>query len=224
MKTELIVIAGFQGAGKTTFARQLLEQAPQAQKIVVWENESGKCTYPSYASATPSILVKSMYAGCVCCAGTLVPGMIQTVYEEAPDSILLEASGFAQLSDLLVQLQTPALQKLCHIKSICLVLDASTFEKRRLLSETFLENQIRHSDFVFLSKTEALSPEQLSALQTYIYTINPHCKTEPAGRQTLSKQKLQELIWDTEKVRIPKIIPVHAPKKVLPAMSWQAEI
>ena len=100
--TEITIISGFLGAGKTTLIKKLLEEAFQGEKIVLIENEFGEIGIDGGFLKESGIQVNEMNSGCICCSlvgdfGTALKEVLDTY---APDRILIEPSGVGKLSDV----------------------------------------------------------------------------------------------------------------------------
>ena len=64
--TEITIISGFLGAGKTTLIKKLLEEAFQGEKIVLIENEFGEIGIDGGFLKDSGIQVNEMNSGCIC--------------------------------------------------------------------------------------------------------------------------------------------------------------
>ena len=66
--TEITIISGFLGAGKTTLIKKLLEEVFQGEKIVLIENEFGEIGIDGGFLKEAGIQVNEMNSGCICCS------------------------------------------------------------------------------------------------------------------------------------------------------------
>ncbi len=94
--TEITIISGFLGAGKTTLIKKLLEEVFQGEKIVLIENEFGEIGIDGGFLKEAGIQVNEMNSGCICCSlvgdfGTALKEVLDTY---APDRILIIDGGF----------------------------------------------------------------------------------------------------------------------------------
>lgn len=92
--TEITIISGFLGAGKTTLIKKLLEEVFKGEKIVLIENEFGEIGIDGGFLKEAGVQVNEMNSGCICCSlvgdfGTALKEVIDTY---APDRILIEPS------------------------------------------------------------------------------------------------------------------------------------
>ena len=67
--TQIDIISGFLGAGKTTLIKKLLSEAFQGQKNVLIENEFGEIGIDGGFLKDSGIVVHEMNAGCICVFG-----------------------------------------------------------------------------------------------------------------------------------------------------------
>lgn len=108
--TEITIISGFLGAGKTTLIKKLLEEVFKGEKIVLIENEFGEIGIDGGFLKEAGVQVNEMNSGCICCSlvgdfGTALKEVIDTY---APDRILIEPSGVGKLSDVMKAVQNVA--------------------------------------------------------------------------------------------------------------------
>ncbi|MCI9384604.1 MAG: GTP-binding protein, partial [Lachnospiraceae bacterium] len=66
--TEITIISGFLGAGKTTLIKKLIKEAFQGEKIVLIENEFGEIGIDGGFLKDAGIQVNEMNSGCICCS------------------------------------------------------------------------------------------------------------------------------------------------------------
>ena len=95
-KTDIIIIAGFTGAGKTTFINTELLKGSDADDTVVILNDFG--TVP-LRSGTRYVEWRS---GCPCCEGQrfFVRDLQNAYYGYLPERIIIELSPMAVLSEI----------------------------------------------------------------------------------------------------------------------------
>ena len=66
--TEITIISGFLGAGKTTLIKKLLQEALNGQKVVLIENEFGEIGIDGGFLKDAGIQITEMNSGCICCS------------------------------------------------------------------------------------------------------------------------------------------------------------
>ena len=66
--TDIYIISGFLGAGKTTFIQNLLKQTLQNEKVVIIENDFGEVNFDASLLSQCGYEVKALNSGCICCS------------------------------------------------------------------------------------------------------------------------------------------------------------
>ena len=101
--TQIDIISGFLGAGKTTLIKKLLDEAFHGQKIVLIENEFGEIGIDGGFLKDAGVEITEMNSGCICCSlvGDFGAALKQVLADYAPDRIVIEPSGVGKLSDVI---------------------------------------------------------------------------------------------------------------------------
>ena len=68
--TDVYVISGFLGAGKTTLIKTMVHSAFKNKKLVVIENDFGETGIDAGLLREYDLNVTSLSAGCICCSLT----------------------------------------------------------------------------------------------------------------------------------------------------------
>lgn len=66
--TNVDIISGFLGAGKTTFIKKLINEVFKGEKIVLIENEFGEIGIDGGFLKDAGIEITEMNSGCICCS------------------------------------------------------------------------------------------------------------------------------------------------------------
>ena len=161
--TEITIISGFLGAGKTTLIKKLLEEAFQGEKIVLIENEFGEIGIDGGFLKDSGIQVNEMNSGCICCSlvgdfGTALKEVLDTY---APDRILIEPSGVGKLSDVVKAVENVAGSMDVHIDSAIAVVDGKKCKMYMKNFGEFFNNQVEHAGTIVLSRTQNMTEEKL---------------------------------------------------------------
>jgi G3E family GTPase len=170
------LVGGFLGAGKTTF---VLEQVKSAgAKVAVLVNEFGKLGIDGdLIRSKGGIDVVEMPGGCICCSQKL--GLLESIrniaQEIAPELLLIEPSGVAEISQLLQVLSDPSLDAVISLDSVTTVLDAETFleySEPEAFGLFFLD-QVRSADLIVVNKTDLVGAEVLEEIEARVASLNP---------------------------------------------------
>ena len=164
--TQIDIISGFLGAGKTTLIKKLLSEAFQGQKNVLIENEFGEIGIDGGFLKDAGVEITEMNSGCICCSlvGDFGTALKKVLEDYSPDRIIIEPSGVGKLSDVIaaverVQKESPELQ----LHSFVTVVDAT---KARIYMKNFGEffnNQVEHASAILLSRTQKMDQGKLDA-------------------------------------------------------------
>lgn len=92
----VIIISGYLGAGKTTLIRDFLTD-PKGLRATVLVNDFGQINLDAELIAETGADTVALTNGCACCSiGDDLLGATQTAAADAPDLLVIEASGVAQ--------------------------------------------------------------------------------------------------------------------------------
>lgn len=175
--TDLYIISGFLGAGKTTLIQTMVPAVFQNRKVVVIENDFGDAGIDAELLKSDDLTVTSLNSGCICCSltGDFNRAMVQIAEEYKPDVILVEPSGAGRLSDIIkVCMNRKDIVKICRCIT---VVDVMNFDKyRENFGEVFL-NQIQFGDLILLSHISE-SAGETEAIMGKIKKLNPEARIE----------------------------------------------
>ena len=162
--TQIDIISGFLGAGKTTLIKKLLDEAFHGQKIVLIENEFGEIGIDGGFLKDAGVEITEMNSGCICCSlvGDFGAALKQVLADYAPDRIVIEPSGVGKLSDVIaaverVQAEAPDL----HLNSFVTVVDATKAKIYMKNFGEFFNNQVEHASAILLSRTQKMDQAKL---------------------------------------------------------------
>ena len=130
--TKIDIFSGFLGAGKTTLIKKLLQEALDASKVVLIENEFGEIGIDGGFLKEDGVEIKEMNSGCICCSlvgdfGSSLKEVIETYH---PERILIEPSGVGKLSDVMKAVQNVDTDAKVELNSAVVVVDAVRIRKR----------------------------------------------------------------------------------------------
>jgi G3E family GTPase len=174
------ILTGFLGAGKTTLLNRILHE-PHGYKIAVIENEFGEENIDNEILVRDSNeQIVEMSNGCVCCTvrGDLITALGELARKRRDgslqfDRVVIETTGLANpgpVAQTFFMDEEVATDYL--LDGVITVVDAShamhqldTFEEA--------QRQAGFADRMLLSKTDLVSGDQISALETRLKRINP---------------------------------------------------
>jgi G3E family GTPase len=169
----ITILTGFLGAGKTTLLNRILN-GTHGLRVAVLVNDFGAINIDADLVVGVRDNVVSLANGCVCCTirDDLVETVIQTIDRpEAPEYILLEASGVADPSGIAMTFADPNLRERIRLDNIACVIDADqvfAYPEYPALIALKLR-QVAFSDMVILNKTDLAAPEQLDKVRAWLH-------------------------------------------------------
>jgi G3E family GTPase len=191
---QILLIAGFLGAGKTTLIRHLLASpCGQGQKIVVLVNEVGKIGLDGTLLSGLNVDVVEMTSGCICCS--IKTDFFRAVQEIrrrfAPEILIVEPTGVAQPGEILDILSQPPLNGFCRVQKIVTIVDAHFFKAREMLG-SFYDRQILGADILLLNKVDLVGEETAREIQSRLGEMNPRARIFPTENCSLTPALLFE--------------------------------
>ncbi len=183
------ILTGFLGSGKTTLLKHILT-AEHGKKIAVIENEFGEENIDNdiLVQDTQEQIVQ-MSNGCVCCSirGDLVEALNQ-LWEQRKnkkiqfDQVVIETTGLANPGPVA---QTffidDDIANHYVLDAVVTLVDAKHGQKQ-LNEHEEVQRQVGFADRIFITKTDLVSPEEITSLKNRLMHMNPR-----APIQTITK-------------------------------------
>ena len=193
-KTQLYVLTGFLGSGKTTILLRLLD-ALAGKRVGVIQNEFGKLGIDGEILRNDDIQMVEINRGSIFCS-CLRLSFVQALSEMAAqhfDYLFIESSGLGDPSNIEEILAASA--QLCgdayEFKgAICLV-DAVNFLDQLGDLET-VYRQLKHCHLAVLTKVDLVDQARIDALELKIRSINPMCEIRTSAEGSLDLSFLEE--------------------------------
>ncbi|MGI3776621.1 MAG: DUF3623 family protein, partial [Janthinobacterium lividum] len=177
---DVEVVSGFLGAGKTTFLRARLATA--GPKTVVLVNDFAAVGVDGSLLRERGADVVELPNGCICCSlrNDLAAQLSTVVAQWAPERVLIEPSGVADLAALIGVLNQPRLKPLVRSLGVTTVLDAGAFLRDYTRMPAHLDAQARLASVLVVNKTDLATPATLRLVETTLRTLNPGARILPA--------------------------------------------
>jgi putative photosynthetic complex assembly protein 2 len=176
------VVAGFLGAGKTTYVRRVLNGPALPGKTVVLVNDFAAAGVDGSLLSGQGADVVELPNGCICC--TLKSDLARQLQLMArrftPDRVLIEPSGVADLATLLKVLNGPELSAMVTGIDVTTVLDAGAFLADFARLAGHLQAQIIPAGTVIVNKADLVSPATLRLVADTVRTLAPFAAILPA--------------------------------------------
>lgn len=173
MSTEIYVISGFLGAGKTTLIQKMIQEVFKNERIALIENDFGEISVDAVLLKSEAIEVKEINSGCICCSlsGDFIKSLKALLERFHPDKVLIEPSGVGKLSDVVKACTDPRILPYAKVKAKITVADVKRCRTYLDNFGEFFEDQIRNADLIFLSRTGAF-PDRIMEAQKIIKGLN----------------------------------------------------
>ena len=188
--TEVTIISGFLGAGKTTLIKKLLKEVYDDEQVVLIENEFGEIGIDGGFLQDAGVEITEMNSGCICCSlsGDFAKALQQVLEQFHPDRIIIEPSGVGKLSDV----KRAVLNVTGDLKlgSSCTVVDV---QKCAMYSKNFGEffnNQIEHADALLLSRTQHADAKRTQACVETLRALNAEAPIVTTPWNQLSREEI----------------------------------
>jgi G3E family GTPase len=227
MPVPVVLVAGFLGAGKTTFVNHLLAHAG-GRRIAAVVNDFGAINIDAELITGAADGVVSLSNGCICC--TLEGDLLRTLAgllrrDPRPELIVIETSGVADPTDIVRNLMDPVIWREAPLETVLCVVDATT--PIAMLDDALLRSQMRAADVVALSKVDLADAEACTQVREAVRALRPAALLvdAPHGEVPLS------LLFpaDVDRVPAPREPARREPGRQRPAMdrfetlSWSSE-
>jgi putative photosynthetic complex assembly protein 2 len=173
---DVEIVAGFLGAGKTTFMRRRLDTlAALPGKTVVLVNDFASVGIDGSLLANQGADIVELPNGCICCSlrDDLANQLQDTVARFAPDRVLIEPSGVADIASLIGVINRPALSPFVAAQTITTVIDAAAFLADYARLPTHFAAQAKLASTIIINKSDLVSPAEKSAVTETLRRLNP---------------------------------------------------
>lgn len=179
--TQLYLITGFLGAGKTSFLKERLMQSKE--KVGVLMNEFGKISIDTLTIQHDDLSLMELTNGsifCSCLKDNFIQGLIKML-SLGLDELYIEASGLSDPSDmgkvLSVVNKSVDPNSYCFRGTICLI-DALFF-KKELKVMVSVERQVKHSHHLLVNKVDLITEAELAELEAILQSMNQNATITP---------------------------------------------
>jgi putative photosynthetic complex assembly protein 2 len=176
------IVAGFLGAGKTTFMGRRLAELAGNGRTVVLVNDFASVGLDGSLLRGQGADVVELPNGCICCSLKTDLGnqLNDMVARFAPDRVLIEPSGVADLASLVQALNAPTLQPLISAISTTTILDAAAFLPDFARMQGHITAQVRLANSVVVNKADLVTSAGLRTIHDTVHAINPLAEIKAA--------------------------------------------
>ena len=181
--TQVYLITGFLGSGKTTFLNRVIHVFPKDLKLTLLVNEFGEVGVDGVLVEGDDIDMMEISKGsifCVCVKTDFIKGLYELNTTIKPDVMLIESTGVANPTDLKKDLKLPIFNDRFQFKEQFCLIDAAHFLDAYNVYAS-LEKQIASSTVFILNKTDVASPEQIAEIKDVVHRFHP----DPVFHETM---------------------------------------
>jgi G3E family GTPase len=176
-RIPILIVAGFLGAGKTTFIRDLLPRlaaGPRAPYVIL--NDFMNAAIDAFTLKGLGAEIQGLAAGCVCCdeSGSLVDAILRVPISIRP-IIIIEANGTTDPYRLIETITLTAdLRDVVGPVLQVTVINESRWAKRWLPGDKHTERaQVRTASAILTNRSEAATDKQKQRLRDDLLEMNP---------------------------------------------------
>ncbi len=194
VRTQLYILTGFLGAGKTTLMRKLLEHL-KGHKVGVIQNESGKVSIDGAIVRQDDVQMIEINNGSIFCA-CHKNGFVSTLATMAQrefEYLLVESTGIGDPSNVewIISKAREASGDRFDFRGVLCLVDAANFVWQLSLYEEACR-QIKHCHLAVITKSDLVSPAVLKEAEAAIRGINPSCPVRRSVNGDLAPDFLEE--------------------------------
>jgi putative photosynthetic complex assembly protein 2 len=177
---DVEITAGFLGAGKTTYMRRRLADLAAADqsvsgKSVVLVNDFASLGIDGSLLGDQGADVVELANGCICCSlrDDLATQLQETVTRFAPDRVLIEPSGVADIASLIGVMQRPMLRPFVRNLTVTTVIDAGAFLADYATLPAHFAAQARLASTLVINKADLVAPAERQMVAETLRRLNP---------------------------------------------------
>jgi G3E family GTPase len=176
--TDVFLITGFLGSGKTTFLNRIIKRFPQDKKLTILMNEFGEVGIDGTLVEGDDIDMLEISRGsifCVCVKTDFIKGLYELNTKVKPDVLIIESTGVANPTDLKRDLKLPIFNDRFQFKEQFCLVDAVHFLEA---FDTFasIEKQLATSTIFIINKIDLASREEIDRVREKIAGYHPEPK------------------------------------------------
>jgi len=173
--TDVYLITGFLGSGKTTFLNRIMRSFPPVRKVFVLMNEFGEVGVDGVLIEGEDVRMLEISKGsifCVCVKTDFIKGLYEIARVSKPDVLLIESTGVADPSDMKKDLALPLFQGRFRLRNQFCVVDAENF-REALAVFASMERQIASSDTFIINKIDRVPRQVVDEIRSAIRSLHP---------------------------------------------------
>jgi G3E family GTPase len=154
--TQVNLITGFLGSGKTTTLRHLLASKPDNEQWAILVNEFGDVGIDGALLADSGAVLKEIPGGCMCCVNGLPMqvGLNLLLKQAKPDRLLIEPTGLGHPKQILNMLSASVYQPWIDLRATLCVLDPRQLTDDKVSANENFRDQLAAADIIIANKQD----------------------------------------------------------------------
>ncbi|WP_373500198.1 GTP-binding protein [Desulfococcus sp.] len=173
--TDVFLITGFLGSGKTTFLNRLTRAFPPDRKLVILMNEFGDIGVDGLLVEGEDLEVLEISRGsifCVCVKTDFIRGLAGIAREIRPDVLIIEATGAADPGDMKRDLGLSVFRNRFRFREQICLIDAVNFTA---VYDAFasVEKQMAAATCFIINKTDLAGPSEVIRIREIVGRHHP---------------------------------------------------
>ena len=173
--TDVFLITGFLGSGKTTFLNRIIHAFPKDRKLMILMNEFGDIGLDGTLLENEDLAMLEISKGsifCVCVKTDFIKGLMDIAQNVKPDVLFIEATGVANPIDLKRDLDLSIFQNRFLFREQFCLIDAVNFEDAY---DTFtsVEKQIESATVFIINKIDEADATTLDQVKMIVRRHHP---------------------------------------------------
>lgn len=172
MLTQVNLITGFLGSGKTTTIRHLLASKPADEVWAVLVNEFGEIGIDGALLSDSGAVLKEIPGGCMCCVNGLPMqvGLNMLLQQKKPHRLLVEPTGLGHPKQILALLTGESYRPWLQLNATLCLLDARQLQDERYTSNENFRDQLAAADIIIANKQDTYQASDDAALLQWQHT------------------------------------------------------
>ncbi|MCG6908564.1 MAG: GTP-binding protein [Deltaproteobacteria bacterium] len=180
--TDVFLITGFLGSGKTTFLNRIIKAFPRDRSLMILMNEFGDLGVDGALVEGEDLDMLEISRGsifCVCVKTDFIRGLADIAKNKRPDVLLIEATGVANPTDVKKDLELSIFKNRFQLKEQFCLIDAANFED---VYDTFtsVEKQLESATLFIINKIDEADAAAVARVREIVRRHHP----EPAIIET----------------------------------------
>jgi G3E family GTPase len=168
--TDVYLITGFLGSGKTTFLNRIIKKFPKEKKLTILVNEFGEIGIDGVLVEGDDIDMIEISRGsifCVCVKSDFIKGLYELHNTVKPDALIIESTGVANPIELKRDLQLPIFKGRFNFAEQFCIIDAAHFLDA-YATYASSEKQIESSTVFIINKTDKAEPDKIRQIKKIV--------------------------------------------------------